>query len=124
MLTPFILGSPFAGHTKEPIVKMIRQDSWIPFRWHGVGLEIPTEWNPGKLVGDRKSGNVRLDDQLMPRVELEWKEARGDDRVGLIVDRYVEGLAKGAQKNNQKLQVDRSSQCPGLALSGDLRSEV
>ena len=105
-------------------MKMLRLNSWIPFRWHGVGLEIPSEWNPGKLVGDWKSGNVRLDDQLMPRVELEWKEARGDDRVGLIVDRYVEGLAKGAQKNSQKLQVDRSSSCPGLALSGELRSEV
>jgi hypothetical protein len=105
-------------------LKTLNYKSWVPFHWHGLGLEIPADWNPGKLVGDWKSGNVRLDDQMIPRVELEWKEARGDERVALIVDRYVEGLAKGAEKQRHKLKVDRSASCPGLALSGDLRSQV
>jgi hypothetical protein len=97
-------------------VKRLRYSDWVPFGWHGIGIEIPAEWNPGKIGGDAKSGSVRLDDATAIRMELEWREARGDDRVGLIVDRYVEGLAKNAQKEGRKLSVERGAECPGLSL--------
>ncbi len=101
----------------------LNYNSWMPFCWYGIRMQIPAEWNPGKLVGDRKSGNVRLDDQTIPRVELEWKAAGGDERISLIVDRYVEGLEKEAKKNNQKMEVDRSATCPGLSLA-EMRNTV
>lgn len=104
-------------------MKALRYSDWLPFRWHGIQMQIPSEWNPGKLVGDRKSGNVRLDDQTIPRVELEWKSAGGDDRVSLIVDRYVEGLQREAKKNNHKMRVDRSATCDGLSIP-DVRNVV
>ena len=97
-------------------MKRLRFDSWVPFRWHGIGLDIPEEWNPGKIVGDPKSGNVRLDDAEMIRIELEWKSADGDARVDQIVDRYVEGLAKQAQKDKRPLDLQRGSE--NLDLSG------
>lgn len=88
-------------------MKRLRFDSWVPFRWHGIGIDIPEEWNPGKIVGDPDSGNVRLDDAEIIRIELEWKAAGGDTRVDQIVDRYVEGLAKTAQKEKRSLSVER-----------------
>lgn len=81
----------------------------MPFRWHGVCLDIPEEWNPGKIIGDPKSGNVRLDDAEMIRVEVEWKSADGDSRIEPIVDRYIEGLAKTAQKEKHALNVERGT---------------
>ena len=90
-------------------MKRLRFDQWVPFRWHGVCLDIPEEWNPGKILGDPKSGNVRLDDAEMIRVELEWKHASGDSNVEPIVDRYIEGLAKTAQKEKHALNVERGS---------------
>ena len=90
-------------------MKRLRFDSWSTFQWHGIGLDIPEEWNPGKIVGDPKSGNVRLDDTEIIRIELEWKSADGDSRVDQIVDRYVEGLAKTAQKEKRSLKVERGS---------------
>jgi hypothetical protein len=81
----------------------------VPFRWYGVSLDIPEEWNPGKILGDPKSGNVRLDDAEMIRIELEWKHASGDCNVEPIVDRYIEGLAKTAQKEKHALNVERGS---------------
>ncbi len=45
----------------------------------------------------------------MIRVELEWKSAAGADHVGQIVDRYIEGLAKTAQKEKRALNVERGT---------------
>ena len=97
-------------------MRQIKYSAWTTFGWHGIGIEIPVEWNPGKVGGDARSGSVRLDDATAIRMELEWREARGDDRVGLIVDRYVEGLAKNAQKEGRKLRVERGAECPELSL--------
>ena len=97
-------------------MKQLKYSAWTLFGWHGIGIEIPAEWNPGKIGGNAKSGSVRLDDATAIRMEVEWREARGDDRVGLIVDRYVEGLAKNAQKEGRKLRVERGAECPGLDL--------
>ena len=95
-------------------MKRLRFDKWIPFKWHGVGLDVPEEWNPGKIVGDPKSGNVRLDDAEIIRIELEWKLADGDSSVDQIVDRYIEGLAKTAQKEKRSLSVERGSDAVDL----------
>ena len=96
-------------------VKRLRYSEWVPFGWEGVCLDIPRDWNPGKIVGDRKSGSVRLDDRKIVRLELEWREARGDDALGRLVDRYVEGLAKKAQKQGKGLNVERHLGPPVLS---------
>lgn len=96
-------------------MKRLRFEKWVPFRWHGLCLDIPEEWNPGKIVGDPKSGNVRLDDAEIIRVELEWKQADGDGRVDQIVDRYIEGLAKTAQKEKRPLNVERGTEALDLS---------
>jgi len=89
---------------------------WLPFAWHGIQLTVPNEWNPGKIAGEHNNGSVRLDDAQTVRLELEWKDARGDDRVSQIVDRYIEGLAKNAEKQKSRLQVQRTAECPDLSL--------
>ena len=102
-------------------MKRLRFDSWSTFQWHGIGLDIPEEWNPGKIVGDPKSGNVRLDDTEIIRIELEWKSADGDSRVDQIVDRYVEGLAKTAQKEKRSLKVERGARPHSMVAGRALR---
>lgn len=97
-------------------MKNLTYASWLPFAWQGIQLMLPADWNPGKITGESNNGGVRLDDAQIVRLELEWKEARGDDRVGLIVDRYIEGLAKNAEKQKSKLKVERSANLDGLEL--------
>ena len=104
-------------------MKRLRYETWQKLAWYGVTLEIPDEWNPGQLVGDAKSGNVRLDDAQIVRAEVEWKEAGGDPDIARIVDRYVEGLAKNAQKKKQGLSVERRLPIEGLATTGFLSAE-
>ncbi len=85
-------------------MKNLTYASWLPFAWQGIQLMLPSEWNPGKITGEANNGGVRLDDAQIVRLELEWKEARGDDRVALIVDRYIGGLAKNAEKQKNKMK--------------------
>lgn len=97
-------------------MKTLTYDSYSPFAWQGIRLTIPSEWNPGKIAGEAISGEVRIDDSRIVRLELEWKDARGDDRVAQIVDRYIEGLAKNAKKQKSHLRVDRSPEMLDLNL--------
>jgi hypothetical protein len=97
-------------------MKNLTYTSWLPFAWQGVQLKVPADWNPGKITGEANNGGVRLDDSHIVRLVLEWKEARGDDRVTQIVDRYIEGLAKNAEKQKSKLKVERTTHITGLNL--------
>ncbi|MBT3605546.1 MAG: hypothetical protein HN521_20980 [Candidatus Latescibacteria bacterium] len=97
-------------------MKNLTFTNWLPFAWQGIQLQIPADWNPGKITGEPNNGGVRLDDAQIVRLELEWKDARGDDRVEQIVDRYIEGLAKNAEKQKSKLKVERSAELNGLDL--------
>jgi hypothetical protein len=97
-------------------VKYLSYDTYSPFAWQGIRLTIPYEWNPGKIAGEAISGEVRIDDSQIVRLELEWKNARGDDQVAQIVDRYIEGLAKNAKKQKSRLRVDRSPETLDLDL--------
>lgn len=97
-------------------MKTLNFSAWLPFSWHGISLNLPADWNPGKITGEANNGGVRLDDSQIVRVELEWKDARGDERVSEIIDRYIEGLAKNAEKQKNKLKVERTLVLPGLDL--------
>lgn len=97
-------------------MKNLTYTHWLPFAWQGVKINIPADWNPGKITGEANNGGVRLDDSQIVRLELEWKEARGDDRVAQIVDRYIEGLAKNAEKQKSKLRVERTVPLNNLNL--------
>ena len=105
----------------EKDLKQLSYSEWTNFGWEGALLHIPRAWNPGSITGDRKSGSVRLDDRKMARLEFEWREARGDDELGRLVDRYIEGLAKKAQKAGKSLNVERHPESLGLNLP-DMRS--
>ena len=97
-------------------MKSLRYSDWTLFGWHGLNLEVPLEWNPGKITGDYKAGSVRLDDPTLARLEIEWKDARGDKRVAPIVDRYVDGLAQSAHKEKKILDVERNTDASWLEL--------
>ncbi len=104
-------------------MKRLRYSDWTLFAWHGLKLEVPLEWNPGKITGDSNAGSVRLDDPTLARLEIEWKDARGDERVAPIVDRFVDGLAQSARKEKKRIDIDRSPEAGWIDLP-DARSPV
>ena len=97
-------------------MKSLRYSDWSLFGWHGLTVEVPQEWNPGKITGDFKAGSVRLDDPTLARLEIEWKDARGDQKVAPVVDRFVDGLSQSARKEKKKLDVERTPDAGWLEL--------
>lgn len=81
---------------------------WNDFAWQGLRLQVPEEWNLGKVDGNFKSGYARLDDAEIVRVELEWRHIPGGGQaVSGLVDRYLESLRKKAGKADIPFNVTR-----------------
>ena len=94
-------------------MKRLRYDHWQDLAWYGVKLNIPDEWNPGQLVGDAGSGNVRLDDAQIVRAEIEWKEAGGDpDAVRRAEDPWSAAPGTAAQNTTATI----SARHPGRTV--------
>ena len=91
------------------------QNTWTDFSWQGIRLRVPEDWNLGKVEGDYKSGYARLDDAEIVRVEVEWRGGKGQGSRARsrsvsatdLVDRYVEGLQKKADKSSTPFSVER-----------------
>lgn len=88
-------------------MKKIQFDAWSPLGWQGFRLRIPESWNPGKITGDFKAGSLRLDDAEVIRMDIEWREAQGSLPISTVVDRFVEGLTKEAQRKKGRLAIQR-----------------
>ena len=57
---------------------------------------MPADWTLGAIGGDYRSGYARLDDQLMPRLELKWSDQNVDlDRA---LQRYLAKLGKRGRR--------------------------
>ncbi len=88
-----------------------QQTEWVDFGWQGISLNVPEDWNLGRVDGTYKSGYARLDDAQIVRAEIEWREGKGQRRGGAavtqLVDRYIENLEKKATKTDTPFVVDR-----------------
>ncbi len=86
------------------------KNGWEDFGWQGLRLHVPTDWNLGRVDGDAEKGYARLDDAEIVRAEIEWRKLKGRE-VGVplsdLVDRYLEGLKKKADKSGAGFEVQR-----------------
>ncbi len=81
---------------------------WTLFGWQGITLQVPADWNLGRVDGDYKSGYARLDDDQIVRAEVEWREGKKRQLpIEQLVDRYVAGLEKKAKKSDLPFAVTR-----------------
>ena len=85
---------------------------WDKFGWQGLELDIPSDWNLGRVDGTFDKGYARLDDAEIVRVEIEWRKLRGREMsvpMTELVDRYLAGLKKKAKKTNTEFKVTRKA---------------
>lgn len=86
------------------------EDRWEDFGWQGLRLSVPADWNLGRVDGDAEKGYARLDDAEIVRAEVEWRKLKGREvsvPLGELVDRYLEGLRKKADKAGARFEVQR-----------------
>jgi len=46
---------------------------WTRLGWHGIAFDVPEDWCPGQLEGDRANGYLRVEDESRVRLELRWE---------------------------------------------------
>jgi len=82
---------------------------WSDFGWQGIRLQVPEEWNLGRVSGNHQNGYARLDDAQIVRAEIEWRESkpRISEPVPALVDRYIDSLDKKAKKTGMSFSVQR-----------------
>jgi len=73
-------------------------DATYQFGWHKFTLALPEPWEPGRIEGDDVKGYARIDDGFMPRLELKWDRAYGDDACDEAFRRYMKELTRAAGK--------------------------
>ena len=84
----------------------------VDFVWQGLRLEVPEDWNLGRVDGDFEKGYARLDDAEIVRLEIEWRRLKGRGealRLTELVDRYLANLQKKADKAGASFAVQRQA---------------
>ena len=84
----------------------------VDFVWQGLRLEVPEDWNLGRVDGDFEKGYARLDDAEIVRLEIEWRRLKGRGealRLTELVDRYLANLQKKADKAGASFSVQRQA---------------
>jgi len=51
--------------------------------WQGWQIDLPGDWNPVRLTGSARAGQVFVADLERPRLELRWRRVRSARRVDL-----------------------------------------
>jgi len=95
---------------------------WDLLGWQGISLEMPADWCPGRLEGDRANGYLRVEDEFSVRLELRWESpGRRLPAAAQLVDRYIKETEKRVRRRIGKPKIDRGRCAPQL---GGLDHEV
>jgi len=87
---------------------MAGQTQWERFGWHGIALDVPSGWCPGRLEGDFASGYVRVEDETDVRLELRWESAgRRPAPAAKLVDNYVKQVRRKTRRTDPNPEVTR-----------------
>lgn len=73
--------------------------------WQGFTAVLPENWNPAKFGGNRLAGDLRVDDEDGPRLELRWEESKGHVNIEKTVADFLKRLEKDAKKRNQPFTI-------------------
>ena len=70
----------------------------MTFGWYGISLDLPDDWAPAAITGQRNEGYVRLASTGKVGIQIRWRSAK---HAGHLPDRlptYFDRLAKDAKK--------------------------
>lgn len=82
-------------------------ESWKTFGWQGITCDIPSDWELSGLSGDYKDGYLRIDDPVMPRMELKWtRSKKKEPDLQSILDNYFKSVKKAYEKG-RRLNISR-----------------
>ncbi len=73
--------------------------------WEGILCEIPEEWSPAVLSGERRKGFLRVTDLQAIRMEIRWEPFRGKWDPDFVTRKYVRLLEKAARRKRIRIRI-------------------
>lgn len=127
MMASSISTSPPTPQGRLPL--LFGQETQL-FGWQGLTAIIPASWNLAYFGGKTDNGNLRVDDEDGPRLELRWQTPDKDVDLDKSIERFLESLGKAAKKRGAAFKVSdppklvskgrkRKAQLVQFAWSGD-----
>lgn len=81
----------------EPLPPMFAKDRHL-LGWQGFTATLPSNWNPAKFGGNHDKGDLRVDDEEGPRLEMRWELSPNEPNIQKSVDDFLKRLEKDAKK--------------------------
>ena len=75
------------------------------FGWQGLSATIPATWNLGHFGGTQKQGQIRIDDEDGPRLEIRWETPPKDVHLATSIEKFLQSLEKAAKKRGAAFEV-------------------
>ena len=69
--------------------------------WQGTTITIPENWNLTQFKGDAQKGQLRVDDEDAPRMEIRWETPTATIDIERSVDKLMTSLARAAKKRRE-----------------------
>ncbi len=86
--------------------------NWKTFAWRNLRYEVPSDWTLGAINGDDDNGYLRLDDDVMPRMEVKWKSMKTKKNkkapsLSDVVEKFLDDLEKSVSKKKFSIHIER-----------------
>lgn len=92
------------------------EDTW-QLGWQEMTLDVPISWTLAKVEGGLETGYLRLDGEMMPRLELRWGPSpRKRTDLSALVDDYLRQVRRMARK--QKLPFEYKEKTKSFPAKG------
>jgi hypothetical protein len=70
--------------------------------WQGLTLTIPENWNLGQFGGTHRKGQIRVDDEDGPRLEISWEQPASGVDIARSVENLLQTLQRDAKKRKSR----------------------
>ena len=69
--------------------------------WQGTTITIPENWNLTQFKGNAQKGQLRIDDEDAPRMEIRWETPTATIDIEKSIDKLMTSLERAAQKRRE-----------------------
>lgn len=73
--------------------------------WQGLTATLPENWNLASFGGGAEAGNLRVDDEDGPRLEIRWEQPKNSVDLDKSLRSFLEQLEKRARKEKKNFEL-------------------
>lgn len=79
------------------------------FGWQGLTITLPENWNLAQFGGTHFKGQVRIDDEDGPRLELSWEQVSKGIDIEKSVAKFLRVLERNAKKRRVRFVAEEKA---------------